>query len=75
MWFSFYTPIISVGRCTRVFKPALAFQLHKKLLMLLCGSKDDGTCVLVLAGWDGAQEMLDRTGQPKGQLRRDTSPR
>ena len=58
-----------------VFKAVLTFQLHKKPLMLVCGNKDDGTCALVLAGRDGAWDVLDQTRQPKGQLRSDTSPR
>lgn len=43
-----------MGRCTLVFKAALAFQLHKKPLTLVCGNEEDATCMSVLAGWDGA---------------------
>lgn len=71
MFFFLYT--ISPGACTRVFKAALAFQLHKNPLMLACGNEDDGTHVLDLAGWDGAWDTLDQTGQPKGHLPKEAA--
>lgn len=46
-------------------KAVLAFKLEKKLLMTMCRNKGGGTLVSALAGWDGAQEMLAQTKQPK----------
>lgn len=47
----------------------LAFQLHKKPLLFVCGNKDDVTCALVLVGWDGAWETLDLTVEGPAQER------
>lgn len=50
-----------MGGCIWLFRAVPAFQLAKKLLMILCRKKGAGTLVSVLAGWDGAQDMLDQT--------------
>lgn len=54
-----------MGGCTWVLEAVLAFQLEEKLLMLVHRKKGAETLVSVLAGWDGAQDMLDQTKQPK----------
>lgn len=64
MRFYFYTPLPWAGAHDSS-KAVLAFKLEKKLLMTICRNKGGGTLVSVLAGWDGAQDVLAQTKQPQ----------